>query len=103
MFGRLRRVVAVWRQLRRTDHTLGQRRLRDRRELAEAVTGYGDHPYAAYLQTPLTTVRLPAAEVGTTAVDLLLQRLRTTADRPRKTLIRPELVVRASTLTPAKL
>ncbi|MGY4773382.1 LacI family DNA-binding transcriptional regulator [Kribbella sp. CWNU-51] len=69
-----------------------------------AVTGYGDHPYAAYLQTPLTTVRLPAAEVGTTAVDLLLQRLRTsTQERPRKTLIRPELVVRASTLSPARL
>ncbi|GAA2814880.1 LacI family DNA-binding transcriptional regulator [Kribbella solani] len=62
-----------------------------------AITGYGDHPYAAYLQTPLTTVRLPAAEVGTTAVDLLLQRLKTTVERPRKTLIRPELVVRAST------
>ena len=66
-----------------------------------AVTGYGDHPYAGYLQTPLTTVRLPAAEVGTTAVDLLLQRLRSTvSERPRKTLIRPELVVRASTAGP---
>jgi LacI family transcriptional regulator len=64
-----------------------------------AITGYGDHPYAGYLQTPLTTVRLPAAEVGTTAVDLLLQRLRSDrSERPRKTLIRPELVVRASTL-----
>ncbi|TCM45965.1 LacI family DNA-binding transcriptional regulator [Kribbella sp. VKM Ac-2568] len=62
-----------------------------------AVTGYGDHPYAAYLQTPLTTVRLPAAEVGTTAVDLLLRRIRgESGARPRKTLIRPELVVRAS-------
>ncbi|MFG1815126.1 LacI family DNA-binding transcriptional regulator [Kribbella sp. NPDC049174] len=69
-----------------------------------AITGYGDHPYAGYLQTPLTTVRLPAAEVGTTAVDLLLQRLRSsTSERPRKTLIRPELVVRASTLSPARL
>ncbi|MET9315259.1 LacI family DNA-binding transcriptional regulator [Kribbella sp. NPDC003505] len=62
-----------------------------------AITGYGDHPYAAYLQPPLTTVRLPAAEVGTTAVDLLLQRLKSGVERPRKTLIRPELVVRAST------
>jgi LacI family transcriptional regulator, galactose operon repressor len=62
-----------------------------------AVTGYGDHPYAGYLQTPLTTVRLPAAEVGTTAVDLLLRRIREGGTgRPRKTLIRPELVVRAS-------
>jgi LacI family transcriptional regulator len=69
-----------------------------------AITGYGDHPYAAYLQTPLTTVRLPAAEVGTTAVDLLLQRLkRDASERPRKTLIRPELVVRASTRSPARL
>ncbi|MGC4943196.1 LacI family DNA-binding transcriptional regulator [Kribbella sp. DT2] len=63
-----------------------------------AVTGYGDHPYAGYLQTPLTTVRLPAAEVGTTAVELLLRRIRErSSDRPRKILIRPELVVRAST------
>ena len=64
-----------------------------------AITGYGDHPYAAYLQTPLTTVRLPAAEVGTTAVDLLLQRLRSSGERPRKILIRPELVIRASAPT----
>jgi len=63
-----------------------------------AVTGYGDHPYAAYLQTPLTTVRLPAAEVGTTAVDLLLRRIRhESGERPSKTLIRPELMIRAST------
>ncbi|TCC28613.1 LacI family DNA-binding transcriptional regulator [Kribbella sindirgiensis] len=68
-----------------------------------AITGYGDHPYAAYLQTPLTTVRLPAAEVGTTAVDLLLQRLRAGTERPRKTLIRPELVIRASTGGPPAL
>ncbi|MFI5695738.1 LacI family DNA-binding transcriptional regulator [Kribbella sp. NPDC051586] len=68
-----------------------------------AITGYGDHPYAAYLQTPLTTVRLPAAEVGSTAVDLLMQRLRSSSERPRKTLIRPELVVRASTGGPSAL
>jgi hypothetical protein len=41
---------------------------------------------------------LPAAEVGTTAVELLLRRIRErSSDRPRKILIRPELVVRAST------
>ncbi|MFF0344456.1 LacI family DNA-binding transcriptional regulator [Kribbella sp. NPDC004875] len=69
-----------------------------------AITGYGDHPYAAYLQTPLTTVRLPAAEVGSTAVDLLMQRLKSDAsERPRKTLIRPELVIRASTGGPPAL
>lgn len=68
-----------------------------------AVTGYGDHPYAAYLQTPLTTVRLPAAEVGTTAVDLLMRRLKSGGgERPRKTLIRPELVVRASAPVPTR-
>jgi LacI family transcriptional regulator len=63
-----------------------------------AVTGYGDHPYAGYLQTPLTTVRLPATEVGRTAVEMLVRRIKQdSTERPRKILIRPELMVRAST------
>lgn len=63
-----------------------------------AVVGYGDHPYAAYLDPPLTTVRLPAAEIAASAVDLLLHRHEDSKDGAgEKKLIRPELVVRAST------
>lgn len=62
-----------------------------------AVIGYGDHPYAGFLNPPLTTVRLPAYEIGTSAVDLLLRRMRAGDESPQKLLVRPELVVRAST------
>jgi LacI family transcriptional regulator len=61
------------------------------------VLGYGDHPFAAYLQPALTTIRLPADEVGTAAVDLLMRRI-AEPDRPRmSTLLPAELIERDST------
>ncbi|GAA2211735.1 LacI family DNA-binding transcriptional regulator [Nonomuraea monospora] len=61
------------------------------------VLGYGDHPFAAYLQPALTTIRLPADEVGTAGVDLLLRRM-ADRDRPRtSTRLPAELVERQST------
>jgi DNA-binding LacI/PurR family transcriptional regulator len=45
------------------------------------VLGYGDHPFAANLEPALTTIRLPADEVGTAALDLLLRRI-AEPDRP---------------------
>lgn len=75
---------------------LAERGLRAPGDLA--IVGYGDHPYAAYMDPPLTTVHLPARRIGETAVDLLLRRLRDGADAaPRKQRLTPELVVRAST------
>ena len=64
-----------------------------------AVMGYGDHPFSAYLHPPLSSVQLPAAEIGTMAVNLLLRRLRggQPPRRPRKVRIEPTLVIRAST------
>ncbi|TKG65792.1 LacI family DNA-binding transcriptional regulator [Prauserella endophytica] len=65
------------------------------------VGGFGDHPFAAYLNPPLTTVRLPAADIGTTAVDLLLQRMkgRDDHDATEKRRLPTELVVRDSSRT----
>jgi LacI family transcriptional regulator len=61
------------------------------------VVGYGDFPFSGYLTPPLTSVRLPAYEVGTSAVDLLVERLRDrSAAAPQKRLLQPELVVRPS-------
>ncbi|NJP97474.1 LacI family transcriptional regulator [Nonomuraea sp. FMUSA5-5] len=61
------------------------------------VLGYGDHPFAAYLEPALTTIRLPADEVGTTAVDLLLRRI-VDPDGPRACIRLPaELIERRST------
>ncbi len=64
------------------------------------VGGFGDHPFSAYLSPGLTTVRLPAAQIGTTAVDLLLNRIRGNSDEggtaAEKRRERCDLVVRAS-------
>ncbi|MGV9598631.1 LacI family DNA-binding transcriptional regulator [Streptosporangium sandarakinum] len=61
------------------------------------VLGYGDHPFAAYLQPALTTIRLPADEAGTAAVDLLLRRI-AEPDRPQtSTRLPAELIERRST------
>ncbi|MER7012403.1 LacI family DNA-binding transcriptional regulator [Saccharopolyspora sp. NPDC000359] len=60
------------------------------------LVGYGDHPFAAYLDPALTTLRLPAEEVGTTAVDYLLERVADPSSPRRTQLLRPELVERGS-------
>jgi LacI family transcriptional regulator len=61
------------------------------------VVGHGDHPFSAYLDPALTTVRLPAPDVGRAGVDRLLERVQSEEDTdPIRTLLAPELVVRAS-------
>jgi DNA-binding LacI/PurR family transcriptional regulator len=61
-----------------------------------SVVGFDDIPLAAYFDPPLTTVRLPAFELGQAAGRALLERI---ADRavPPRTLLPTELIVRAST------
>ena len=63
------------------------------------VVGFDDIPLAAYFDPPLTTVRLPAFELGQAAGRALLERIadRSIADR---TLLPTELIVRASTAPP---
>jgi len=66
-----------------------------------SVVGYDDIPLARYFDPPLTTVRLPAYELGHAAGRALLDRI---ADRamPSRTLLPTELIVRASTAPPAR-
>jgi DNA-binding LacI/PurR family transcriptional regulator len=61
-----------------------------------SIVGFDDIPLAAYFDPPLTTVRLPAFELGQAAGRALLERI---ADRdiPARTLLPTELIVRAST------
>jgi LacI family transcriptional regulator len=61
-----------------------------------SVVGFDDIPLAAYLDPPLTTVRLPAYEIGHTVGRALLDRIATPAVATR-TLLPTELIVRAST------
>jgi LacI family transcriptional regulator, galactose operon repressor len=64
-----------------------------------AVVGFDDIPLAAHLDPPLTTVRLPAYELGRAAGSALLDRI---AGRPvqDRTILPTELLVRSSTAPP---
>ena len=66
-----------------------------------AIVGHGDHPFSAYLDPPLSTVALPATEVGQAAAERLLERMTEhEMSEPSKTLLSAQLVVRRSTPNP---
>jgi LacI family transcriptional regulator len=62
-----------------------------------SIVGFDDIPLAGYFDPPLTTVRLPAFELGQAAGRALVERV---AGRPvpDRTLLPTELIVRASTM-----
>jgi LacI family transcriptional regulator len=63
-----------------------------------AVVGYDDIDWAASSRVPLTTIRQQRAELGRTAVQLVMAEMtRPKRHRHEHVLIKPELVVRAST------
>ncbi len=66
-----------------------------------SVVGFDDIPLAAYYDPPLTTVRLPASELGQAAGRALLERIADPTAAPSRTLLPTELIVRASTAPPS--
>lgn len=64
-----------------------------------SVVGYNDSLLTDHLSTPLTTVRVPTAEMGARAGRLLADLLNGSAARTEEALP-PELVVRSSTAPP---
>ncbi|WP_338087784.1 LacI family DNA-binding transcriptional regulator [Nocardioides lijunqiniae] len=68
-----------------------------------SVVGFDDIPEAAYLIPPLTTVRQDFTAVGRRAIEILRGAIAHDPDRREPArLIRPELVVRASSATPRR-
>ena len=67
------------------------------------MVSFDDVALAEYLRPPLTTVRMPLAELGAAAVDALLEQL--DGGEPRDVVVetRPEVVVRASTAPPRRI
>lgn len=61
-----------------------------------AVVGYDDMPWALAVSPPLTVVRQPGYELGSRAIDLLLQRIRDPARSTTTVMLQPELVIRGS-------
>jgi LacI family transcriptional regulator len=65
-----------------------------------SLVGYDDIPFARYLSVPLTTVRRPHYEMGTTAAQMLTGVLAGVAPEQRHVIFQPEFVVRDSTDSP---
>ena len=64
-----------------------------------AIVGYDDIEFACAAAVPLTSVRQPAATMGSLAAELLLEETSgDAAHEHRQVVLQPELVVRASTL-----
>lgn len=61
-----------------------------------AVVGYDDSVVATTLDTPLTTIRQPAASVGARMADVLMDLLKGDKDVDKVTILPTELVRRAS-------
>lgn len=66
-----------------------------------SIVGFDDIPLAGYFDPPLTTVRLPAFELGQAAGRALLERI-TDQSIVSRTLLPTELIVRASTAPPSR-
>ena len=67
-----------------------------------AVTGFDDIPLARHLRTPLTTVRQPIKQLGTTAFDVLYSMLNREPLAARDILLPTELIRRESCGCPAE-
>lgn len=62
-----------------------------------ALIGYDDIDFARSAAVPLSSIRQPSTDIGTTAIDLLLTAAESPEAEPRHVVFRPELVARAST------
>ncbi|HEY3311364.1 MAG TPA: LacI family DNA-binding transcriptional regulator [Anaerolineales bacterium] len=61
-----------------------------------AIVGFDDVSLAAQLDPPLTTIRQPILLLGARAVEMLTQVIQQASSQPIKSILRPELVIRAS-------
>jgi LacI family transcriptional regulator len=66
-----------------------------------ALVGSGDHYFAPFLETPLTTIRRPVADIAAAAVGLLFTRIADPGGDPRQITLPSTLVVRRSCGAPA--
>ena len=61
-----------------------------------SIGGFDDIDFAAYCNPPLTTVRVPAREMGETAVRVLMEMIEAGSSTPRRMELDTELVIRES-------
>lgn len=61
-----------------------------------SVCGFNDQPNARYMLPPLSTVRIPTKFIGYAAVDLLIERKKSTRDYNKTVLLQAVLKIRRS-------
>lgn len=66
-----------------------------------SVTGHNDMPLVDMVDPPLTTIRLPHRELGWRAAEMLFEEIDGRSLSASTVVLRPELVVRASTARPS--
>ena len=64
------------------------------------VMGYDDIPFARLLDPPLSTVAQPAREMGAASAELLLRLIAGEKPRRKTVVMKPQLVLRGTTLDP---
>jgi DNA-binding LacI/PurR family transcriptional regulator len=62
-----------------------------------SIVGYDDHEVAHHIETPLTTIRPPLAEVGKKSFDLMMRIIQERTRPPEQIRVPAQLVIRAST------
>jgi DNA-binding LacI/PurR family transcriptional regulator len=66
-----------------------------------SVIGYDDSEYATFAYPPLTTVRIPAYEMGRLAAKVLMEIIQDKTERPQRYVLDTDLIIRDSS-GPAK-
>lgn len=62
-----------------------------------AMIGFDDIPTAARTNPPLTTIRQPIPQVGSTAAETLIDIIERPTDQPRRIVLPAELIIRSTT------
>jgi DNA-binding LacI/PurR family transcriptional regulator len=75
-------------------HALRERNLRVPQDVA--VIGFDDFEFARYIDPPLTTVRLPAFDMGYRAAEILIEHIEGRPPAQRTIVLPTELIVRQS-------
>ncbi|MGH7903141.1 MAG: LacI family DNA-binding transcriptional regulator, partial [Candidatus Dormibacteraceae bacterium] len=68
-----------------------------------AITGFDDNILARFTEPGLTTVRMPLADMGRMAVEILMALIDGDPDHPQSVVLPAEIVVRGSSGGPSRL
>jgi LacI family transcriptional regulator len=62
-----------------------------------SIVGFDDLPFSEILETPLTSMKQPAYEIGECAVKKMIEKINNPQLQTKNTVFKPELIVRKST------